>query len=790
MKVQDYINNNFTFLDGGMGTLLQSQGLTPGESPADWNLTHAEAVKNAHKAYYDAGSNIVCTNTFSANLLKYGKSELTAMIRAAVENVRNAIAESTGRQEKFIAFDIGPLGKMLKPFGELAFEDAVNIFAFNVRLAQENGADLIFIETMNDIGEARAALIAAKENCSLPVFVSCAYGEDKKLLTGTSPREAVLILEGLGADAIGANCSFGPDKLMPVIEDYIKYASVPVLFKPNAGMPKVHNGKTDYDVTPDIFAQYIKAAAQKGVRLAGGCCGTTPVHIKKTAEALNGFTALPVTKKSGTFACSASSTVKIGDSPLIIGERINPTGRKLFRKAIEDKNWAMILSEASLQQEKGAQVLDVNAGAPGTDEKETFSAVLPELQSVCPLPLQIDTSDASALEAALRLYNGKALINSVNGKKESMEAVFPLVKKYGGTVIALTLDENGIPATAEERLYIAEKILAAAEKYGISKDSVIFDSLVMAVSADKNAALTTLKTVRLIKEKLGCKTVLGVSNVSFGLPDRDTLNSTFLTSAFANGLDAAIANPCSEKIMSVYRAFTALSGKDEGFEVYINASQNVSSESPAKIEENTSLKSAVIKGFKGKAALITRELIKTLSAAEIAQNELVPALDEVGKEYEANRIFLPGLLMSAEAAKSAFEEIKKAQGTAVSNGHTVILATVEGDIHDIGKNIVKLLLENYGFEVCDLGMNVLPQLIADKAAELNAPIVGLSALMTTTLPAMEKTVSLLREKCPSAKTIVGGAVLTPEYAKKIHADFYAKDAAETVEISRRICGEL
>lgn len=789
MRVLDYIKNNFTFLDGGMGTLLQAQGMLPSDSPADWNVTHPEAVKNAHKAYYDAGSNIVCTNTFSANLLKYNEEKLTEIITAAFGNIKAAKTESAGGQEKFTAFDIGPLGVMLKPYGNFDFEEAVRIFAFNCRLAEKLGADLIFIETMNDIGEARAALIAAKENTSLPVFVSCAYGEDGKLLTGTSPLEASLILEGLGADSIGVNCSFGPDKLLPVIEEYVKYTHVPLIFKPNAGLPKITDGKTEYDITPAQFAGYIKTAAGKGVRLAGGCCGTTPEHIRKTADLLSDFSPAAVSAEKRSRVCSSVHTVELGKAPVIIGERINPTGRKAFRKAIEEKNWSLILAEASVQAESGAHILDVNMGAPGTNEKESFAHIIPELQSVCTLPLQIDTSDAEAIETALRLYNGKAIVNSVNGKQETMEKIFPLVKKYGGMIIALTLDENGIPDTAAGRLAIAENILRTAARYGIDKADILFDALVMAVSADPGAARTTLETVRLIKEKLGCRTVLGVSNVSFGLPDRDTLNSTFLTAAFAYGLNAAIANPMSEKIMTAYRSYAALTGSDEGFEKYITAARNEQTSAVCP-EQTFDLKTAVIKGFREKAAELTAELIKTRSAADIAENELVPALDTVGKEYEANRMYLPGLLMSAEAAKSAFEEIRKASTEQKSaDGCGIIVATVEGDIHDIGKNIVKLLLENYGFNVCDLGMNVPARTVVDKALEMNAPIVGLSALMTTTLPAMEKTVHLLHEALPQTKIIVGGAVLTAEYANKINADFYAGNAMETVEIAKRIESE-
>ena len=576
---------------------------------------------------------------------------------------------------------------------------------------------------------------------------------------------------------------------MPVTEEYLRYTKLPVIFKPNAGLPIVSDGKTGYDITPETFSGYIYDAVHKGVRLVGGCCGTTPEHIEKTVAAVKDLPVVFPERKDRSTVCSAVKTTAIGSTPVIIGERINPTGRKVFRKAIEEKDWSLILAEASAQEEHGAQILDVNMGAPGTDEQESFRHILPELQSVCALPLQIDTSDPKALETALRLYNGRALINSVNGKKESMEAVFPLVKKYGGMVIALTLDENGIPATPEGRLAIAENILKTAGIYGISKNDIIFDALVMAVSADKNAAGITLKTVRLIKEKLGCKTVLGVSNVSFGLPDRDSLNSAFLTCAFANGLDAAIANPMSEKLMNAYRAYTALTGQDEGFADYLHSA--VGETTAAKEEPIADLKTAVIKGFKTKAAELTAELIKTRSPADIAENELVPALDIVGKEYEANRIYLPGLLMSAEAAKSAFDAIKSANtDNSASNGCRVIVATVEGDIHDIGKNIVKLLLENYGFAVTDLGMNVPAEAIVQKASELQSPVVGLSALMTTTLPAMEKTVKLLHEALPAVKVIVGGAVLTEEYAAKIGADFYAGNAMQTVETAKMIYAQV
>ena len=543
MKITDYIKENILYLDGGMGTLLQARGLQPGEFPERWNLTHPEVIKSIHKSYYDAGSNVVNTNTFGANSLKFSRDELEDIVRAAIENARKAIAESNAPQVKWVALDIGPLGKMLKPYGDLDFEEAVSVFADTVKLGEKYGADLIFIETMNDSYETKAALLAAKENSSLPVFVSNAYGADGKLMTGATPAAMVAMLEGMGADAIGVNCSLGPKALEGVATEYLKYASVPVMLKPNAGLPKVVDGKTVYDVLPREFAEDVTALIRKGVRVAGGCCGTTPEYISETVKAASGIKPVKTEKKNITCVSSYTHAVIFDEKPILIGERINPTGKKRFKEALKAHNIDYILGEGISQQEKGVHILDVNVGLPDIDEVAMIKEAVCELQAVIDLPLQIDTSDPSAMEAALRRYNGKAMINSVSGKQESMDAVFPLAKKYGGLIVALTLDESGIPEKADGRFAIAKRILTEAEKYGIAKKDIIFDPLAMTISTDNNAAKETLRAVKMIKEELGCHTSLGVSNVSFGLPCRDIINSTFFSLALSQGLSAAIMNP-------------------------------------------------------------------------------------------------------------------------------------------------------------------------------------------------------------------------------------------------------
>ena len=796
MNFKDYLKNHIVYLDGGMGTLLQAQGLKPGEHPERWNLSHPDIITNIHKAYFDAGSNVVCTNTFGANCLKFADDELEQIIKAAVTNAKKAREQSVQKGEKFIALDVGPSGKLLKPLGDLDFEDAVNVFAKTVKLGVKYGVDLIIIETMNDSYETKAALLAAKENSELPVIVSNAYGEDGKLMTGATPAAMVAMLEGMGADAIGANCSLGPKQLRTVAEELLQKASVPVILKPNAGLPKSINGKTVFDVTVDEFSDEVMGLVKKGVRVVGGCCGTTPEYIASLYSKTSELAPVPIEDKKITVVSSYTHAIEFGESPILIGERINPTGKKRFKQALLENDIDYILSEGVNQQEKGVHILDVNVGLPDIDEVQMLKNAVCELQAIIDLPLQIDTSNIAAMEEALRRYNGKAMINSVNGKRESMEALFPLVKKYGGLVVALTLDEGGIPDTAQGRVKIAENILKVANEYGIDKKDIIFDTLAMTISADNQAAVATLSSLKTIKNELGCHTSLGVSNVSFGLPNRDAVNGTFFALALQNGLSAAIMNPYSVDMMKTYYAYRALKGLDENCAEYIGSAESfvvtvtpVAAAALKTTEEYSSeLQHAVIKGFKDKAGELTKHLLSSVDPLEIVNNEIIPALNIVGDGFEKKTVYLPQLLMSAEAAKSAFEVIKASMSGKEKAGTkgVIVIATVHGDIHDIGKNIVKLLLENYGFDVVDLGKDVPPEIIAKTAIKLRAPLVGLSALMTTTVSAMEETIKLLREKAPWCKIVVGGAVLTKEYAEKIGADKYAKDAMESVRYAEEI----
>lgn len=790
MNLRDFIKNNIVYLDGGMGTLLQKSGLQPGELPERWNISHPEVIKEIHKSYYDSGSNIVNTNTFGANSLKFGTDELSEIIYHAVKNADEARKASSGKQEKFIALDVGPTGKLLKPLGDLDFEDAVKAFAEVISLGVKYGVDLITIETMNDSYETKAAVLAAKENSDLPIIVTNAYGENGRLMTGADPAVMAAMLEGMGVDAIGANCSLGPKQLMGVMDELLNYCSVPVAFKPNAGLPKSDGKVTYYDVDAEEFAQDIKLAVSNGVRIVGGCCGTTPEYIKKVCELTRDMRPKEIEKKTYSVCTSYNKAVFFGEKPILIGERINPTGKKRFKQALLENDIGYILQEAVNQQAKGVHVLDVNVGLPGIDEAQMLTNSVCELQCVTDLPLQIDSSDPVAMESALRRYNGKAMINSVNGKEENLNAIFPLVKKYGGFVVALTLDEKGIPSTVDGRMKIARKILLTAALYGINKKDIIFDPLAMTVSADKMSAVTTLETVKKITEQLGCNTSLGVSNVSFGLPSRDLVNAAFFTTAMENGLSAAIMNPYSERMMEAYYSFNVVKGLDENCMDFINFASRQEVQPTAKQESSLTLKEAIEKGLKEKASEITTAMLGNSAPLDIVNAHVIPALDNVGKRFEEKKLFLPQLLMSAEAAKASFEVIKatmSADGSSVKKG-SIVIATVHGDIHDIGKNIVKLLLENYGYNVIDLGKNVPPETVLKAVTDNHAPLVGLSALMTTTVPAMEETVKLIKENAPWCKTVVGGAVLTQDYADKIGADKYAADAMETVRYTESVIG--
>lgn len=796
MEFSRFLKENIVYLDGGLGTLLQARGLALGELPERWNLTHADVVREIQTAYFNAGSNVVCTNTFGANLFKFSENELREVIASAIQIAKEARQASHGKQEKFVALDIGPLGKLLKPLGSLDFEDAVSTFKKTVEIGLEYGVDLIVIETMNDSYETKSALLAVKETCDLPVIVTNAYGEDGKLMTGATPSAMVALLEGMGVDALGVNCSLGPKQLSSIVDELLSVSSVPVVVKPNAGLPTLVDGNTVFDVDADTFAKTVAKFVEKGVRVVGGCCGTTPAYITALVEKTKGISPVPVTDKGRTVVSSYTRSVALENQPVLIGERINPTGKKRFKQALKEGDINYVLSEGVTQAEKGVHILDVNVGLPDIDEREMLERVVCELQTVTDLPLQIDTSDAVAMERALRRYNGKAMLNSVNGKKESMDAVFPLVKKYGAVVVALTLDEGGIPENEGGRYEIAKKILAETEKYGIDKKDIVFDTLAMTVSADNSAGVTTLKAMRKIKTELGCHTSLGVSNVSFGLPNRDVVNATFFALALENGLSTAIMNPYSAEMMRTYYAYKALKGMDENCLEYVENAPSLVGQPAVAVavdktqdEYRSELTRAIAKGLKDVAGELTDRLLATVSPMDIVNGEIIPALNLVGEGFEKKRIYLPQLLMSAESAQCAFERIKTYltnRDVAREAKGKILLATVKGDIHDIGKNIVKLLLENYGFDVRDLGKDVAPERVLQSVLDEKIRLVGLSALMTTTVPSMEETIRLLKEKAPWCKVMVGGAVLTEEYATRIGADAYAKDAMGAVRFAEQV----
>jgi len=774
--------------------MLQARGLKSGDLPEHWNVDRPNDIKQIHLEYLKSGSDIITTNTFGANGIKYqgeGKYSLENIIKCAIKCAKDAV-EEYGKEDKYVALDIGPSGKLLKPLGDLEFNDAVVGFAEVARLGQKYGADLVIIETMNDSYETKSALLAVKENCDLPVFVTNAYDESNKLMTGASPFAMVTMLEGLGADAIGVNCSVGPDKMSKVVDDLVKYASVPVIVSPNAGLPTLKNGKTCYDLSPEEFAKYMKNFASKGVAIMGGCCGTNPEYIAKLYDATKDIPYNYPTDKNITAVSSYTMAVEFGTKPVLIGERINPTGKKLFKEALRNGDYDYSLKEAISQQEQGADILDINVGLPEIDEAEVLVRTVKEVQGVSNLPLQIDTSNPVAMERAVREYNGKPLINSVNGKQESMDEILPIASKYGGVLIALTLDENGIPNTAKGRVEIAEKIIAEAKKYGISKKNIVVDPLAMTVSSDTSSALVTLESVKILHQK-GIKTCLGVSNVSFGLPNRDTITSTFFAIALQNGLSGAIMNPYSKKMMDVYYGFCALSNLDSQCAEYIKYSTDnaepVKETKQEDVSPKTALKNAILKGLKDDATTYSTGLLNEINPLEIIDLCIIPALNEMGERFEKQQAFLPQLLMSAESAKCAFDVIKQkmlADGGTRNKKCKIVLATVKDDIHDIGKNIVKTLLENYDFDVIDLGKDVPPETIVNKVVEENVPLVGLSALMTTTVPSMEETIKQLRAKVPNCKVVVGGAVLTQEYADMIGADKYSKDAMETVRYAESI----
>ena len=794
--IRERLGKEVLYFDGGMGTLLQEKGLKAGELPEVWNIEHMEEVIEIHRQYFEAGSDIVLTNTFGANALKFRDSsyELSDIVTAAVIHVKEAasLGVHDGR-EVYAALDVGPTGKLLKPMGDLDFEDAVRAFGEVMRCGEEAGADLIHIETMSDTYEMKAAVLAAKEQTNLPVFATMIFDEKGRLLTGGDVRSAVAMLEGLGVDALGINCGLGPEQMLPIFQEIVSHTSVPVIVKPNAGLPKQKDGAVYYDVDPAEFASVMEKIVEGGAAVAGGCCGTTPAHIRKMIETLGRRSVQHVEAEEETVVSSYGQAVILGKKPLIIGERINPTGKKRLKQALKEHDIDYILKEGITQQEKGAHILDVNVGLPDINESEMMKEVVTELQSVTSLPLQIDTVDAEAMEAAMRIYNGKPMVNSVNGKQESMDAVFPLIKKYGGVAVGLTLDEEGIPSTAEGRIRIAGKIIREAEKYGIKKKDLVIDVLAMTVSSDPEGAKVTLEALKGVRERYGVCTVLGVSNISFGLPSRPVINAHFYTMAMQAGLSAGIVNPSSEEMMRSYYAYCALTDQDPNFEAYIQKFGGTDTAAPkGKKDSELTLQAAIEKGLKEEAKEAATELLLTLAPLEIIDSHLIPALDAVGKGFEKGTVFLPQLLMSADAAKIAFGVLKEhlaASGGSEKKKQKVILATVKGDIHDIGKNIVKVLLENYSFDVRDLGKDVDPELIVQTAVDEDIRLVGLSALMTTTVTSMEETIRLLRREKPDCKVMVGGAVLNQEYADMIGADFYGKDAMQSVYYAQNVFGE-
>lgn len=803
-ELMEEIRKRIVFFDGGTGSLLQANGLKPGELPETWNILHPEIVTKLHYDYLEAGADIVKTNTFGANGLKFNDASeygLDEIVTAAMENAKKAVSKAGDKG--YIALDIGPTGKLLKPLGDLGFEEAYRLFSDVVAVGAREGADLVLIETMSDSYEVKAAVLAAKENCNLPVFATMIFDSKGKLLTGGTVESTVALLEGLGVDALGINCGLGPVQMKGILADIIKAASVPVIVNPNAGLPRSEGGRTVYDIDADEFAGTMREIVEMGACVVGGCCGTTPEHIRKTIALCKDQPARMPEKKNRTVISSYAQAVEIDKNPVLIGERINPTGKSKFKQALRDHNLEYILREGVAQQDNGAHVLDVNVGLPEIDEAAMMEEVVMELQSIIDLPLQIDTSNIQAMERALRVYNGKPLINSVNGKQEVMEAVFPLVKRYGGVVVALALDEDGIPETADGRLKVAEKIYAKASEYGIERKDIVIDALCMTVSSDSRGAITTLETVRRVRDELGGKTILGVSNISFGLPQREIVNAAFFTMALQNGLNAAIINPNSEAMMRSYYSFRVLADLDPQCSEYISVYSGQVATLGQTVRQgggsgkadgsgsaiSASLAESIERGLKESAHQAVTELLKTLEPLVIINEEMIPALDRVGKGFEKGTVFLPQLLMSAEAAKAAFEVIKEQlakSGREEEKKGKIILATVKGDIHDIGKNIVKVLLENYGYDVIDLGKDVPPELVVETAVEQAVKLVGLSALMTTTVPSMEETIRQLQKTVPGIRVMVGGAVLTEEYAKTIGADRYCRDAMASVNYAEKV----
>ena len=793
---------NTILLDGGMGTMLQASGLKLGAKPEELNITDPELIRSIHAKYAAAGSRIVNANTFGASAHKLAGSpySLEQIITAGIENCRSACAPYGA----LTALDVGPLGELLEPNGTLAFEDAVAEYGRIVRAGVAAGADLIFFETFTDLYELKAALLAAKENSTLPVLASMSFEMGGRTFTGCTVESFGVTARGLGADAVGINCSLGPKEIFPMAQRLVQAVpgDFPVFVKPNAGLPRADG--SGYDITPQLFAMEMKPYRELHLFAAGGCCGTTPEFIQLLNSTFRGCVPGRGAHALPSVLCTPVNYVVV-DGITVVGERINPTGKKRFQQALRDGDMNYVLEQAVSQSEAGAQVLDVNVGAPGVDEPVVMEQVVKALQSVVNLPLQLDSSHAEALERGLRVYNGKPIVNSVNGEEEKLRTILPLCKKYGAAVVGLAIDERGILPAAEDRVAIARRITQAALAAGIPREDIYIDCLTLTASAQQQDVLATVQALERCKKELGVRTVLGVSNISFGLPCRTYLNTTFLTMAMYAGLDLAIMNPASEEMMAAVYAYNVLTNRDKQSAKYIERfadrvpasaalAQAAKTAAPAEAELTgpyAALMKAVEKGLKGDAAARTRALLEEKQPLEVVDEALIPALDRVGAKYEKGTLFLPQLLQAASAAQSAFEEIKTAVakngGDGTSKGR-IVLATVKGDVHDIGKNIVRVILENYGFEVLDLGRDVPVETVVDTVRQKDVHLVGLSALMTTTLKSMEETIAALHAAKLDCKIMVGGAVLTPEYAKKIGADWYAKDAKCSADIAKEFFG--
>lgn len=781
------------FFDGAMGTQLQAAGLGVGAIPEELNIDNPKLLVSIHERYLNAGADFISTNTFGANAHKMSRSKYsnTDMIKAAVKNAAKARTNAGRDNSSYIALDIGPIGELLAPIGTLSFEDAYELFKEQIVCVKDD-IDAVIFETFGDIYELKAGILAAKENCDKPVFVSMSFDKTGRTLTGTDPVTYVKICEGLGVNAIGVNCSLGPKELQPVIESLLNTSHVPVLVQPNAGLPSIKDGKTTYELTPDSFIEALKPLINSGIAIIGGCCGTSPDFIKAEKEVFPS----EVAKREipyDTCVCSSTGTVVFDGRVKVCGERLNPTGKKKLQAALREENYELVLSEAIAQEEAGAVILDVNVGLPGIDEVAVMKKIIPMIQEVVSIPLQIDSSNPAAIEAACRIYNGKPLINSVNGKEAVMNAVFPIAVKYGATLIGLTLSEE-VPALCSERIAIAKKIIKKAEEYGLRKEDLIIDCLTLTVSAQQAEAAETLKALRIITE-MGLSTTLGVSNISFGLPNRPLINRTFLTLALEAGLKMPIINPMDAALMDCIGAFNVIFNIDEGCVEYIKSQENTVIETVQKTAAketnvassgNIDLSFCIVKGLRDEVSEKTKTALAEKDAMTVINEIIIPALNTVGKDYESGKIFLPQLIQSAEAAKTAFAEVQKTFASNSQKKGPVVICTVEGDIHDIGKNIVKVVCESYGFDIIDLGKDVSVSDVVEGVKKYAPKAIGLSALMTTTVENMKKTIVAIKETGCNTPVFVGGAVLTDEIAKEIGADYYTEDAMASVNLLKKI----